>query len=223
MKKDLNYYMSLHYKIELLQIPDSEGGGYTARLPEMGRLAIVGDGDTIEEAVKSLRENMKDRFREYLEKGLPIPEPAQEEEFSGKFVLRIPPKLHMKLSKLAKENGQSLNQYIASKLEAFVSVKDALNEYQRIQKLRVEQLRAALETDSSAKLLAFIMQAANEQRESALSSGYYDLLSSKLLTINDSSRPPLPSLTPTENKQKELEQGIIDSSKDIYLWLTYER
>ena len=39
MKKDLDYYMNLPYTIEIIRIPDSQGGGFSARLPEVGRLA----------------------------------------------------------------------------------------------------------------------------------------------------------------------------------------
>jgi predicted DNA-binding protein len=55
-----------------------------------------------------------------LDEGLPIPEPVAEEEFSGKFLLRIRPKLHMRLSKLAEKAGVSLNQFIRSTLEEAV-------------------------------------------------------------------------------------------------------
>ena len=69
MKKDINYYMKLPYMIEVIPIPDSEGGGFTARFPEIGRFAITGDGETREEAIDNLRKTQKERFKEYLKKG----------------------------------------------------------------------------------------------------------------------------------------------------------
>ncbi|MBW2558642.1 MAG: type II toxin-antitoxin system HicB family antitoxin [Deltaproteobacteria bacterium] len=117
MKKDLNYYLGLPYKIEVTPIPEGEGGGYMARLPQFGRLGIVGDGDNIEEAIADLSVNKELRFKRYLEEGLVIPEPEKErEEFSGRFVIRMPKFLHGELSSQAQTNGVSLNQYVTTLL-----------------------------------------------------------------------------------------------------------
>ena len=117
MKKDLNYYLGLSYKIEVTPIPEEEGGGYMARLPQFGRLGIVGDGDNIEEAIGDLKVNKELRFKQYLDEGLVIPEPERElEEFSGRFVIRMPKFLHGELSSQAQKNGVSLNQYVTTLL-----------------------------------------------------------------------------------------------------------
>lgn len=117
MKKDLNYFMALPYKIEIIPIPEDQGGGYMARLPQFGVLGIVGDGETKEEALTDLAENQKDRFQQYLDDGLPIPEPnVDDEEYSGKFVARIPKFLHRELTLAAQKNGVSLNQYVCTLL-----------------------------------------------------------------------------------------------------------
>ena len=123
MKKDLEYYMNLPYKIEIEPIPEDEGGGYVARLPEVGRFTLAGDGDTPAEAMRSLNKIKKVMFKEWLEQGISIPEPEREpfiEEYSGKFVLRLPKYLHLKLSQEAKKNGVSLNQFVISLLASGV-------------------------------------------------------------------------------------------------------
>jgi len=51
----------------------------------------------------------------------------QEDEFSGKFLLRVPPKLHMELSKNAEKENMSLNQYIRSSLEKNINL-ESINE-----------------------------------------------------------------------------------------------
>lgn len=117
MKKDLEYYLNLPYSIKVCRIPDSEGGGYEARIPELGEYAIIGDGDTPEEAISSLEQVKKERFNAYLTEGITIPEPETESNFSGKFVLRLDSRLHKSLSNGAKEQGVSLNQYIKTLLE----------------------------------------------------------------------------------------------------------
>jgi predicted HicB family RNase H-like nuclease len=112
MERDLEYYLKLPYIIEVVPIPESEGGGYIARLPEIGRLAITGDGETPEEAIDDLGSVKRDRFAEYLKNGIAIPEPDKErEDYSGRFLLRIPKILHRQLVVGAKENSTSLNQY----------------------------------------------------------------------------------------------------------------
>jgi len=78
VKKDLDYYMSLPYAIEVVPIPDSQGGGYTAQLPQLGRFAFVGDGETIEEAISDLEYFKRERFVAYLKDGIEIPEPKPE-------------------------------------------------------------------------------------------------------------------------------------------------
>jgi len=117
MKKDLNYYLALPYKIEIVPIAEDEGGGYLARLPQFGTLGIVGDGDTKEEALADLVENQKERFQQYLDEGLEIPEPEVEnDDYSGRFVVRLPKLLHRELTQSAQKNGVSLNQYVCTLL-----------------------------------------------------------------------------------------------------------
>ena len=80
MKKDLKYYLNFPYTIEIVPIPEGEGGGYLAQLPELGKFAIVGDGDTPEEAIEDLNNLKELRFKDYIEKGLKIPEPKDEKD-----------------------------------------------------------------------------------------------------------------------------------------------
>ncbi|MDA8165082.1 MAG: toxin-antitoxin system HicB family antitoxin [Desulfobacteraceae bacterium] len=112
MSKDLNYYLSLNYTIELVPISPQLGGGFMARLPELGRFSIVGDGDTPQEALAHLEESKRERFEDYLSRDLKIPEPLGEEEYSGKFLVRIPRSLHRELSRRAKDEDVSLNSYV---------------------------------------------------------------------------------------------------------------
>jgi predicted HicB family RNase H-like nuclease len=113
MEKTLEHYMALPYVIEITPIKESLGGGFSATIPQLGRFAIVGDGDTIEEALVNLQSAKRERFSEYLKKGLTIPEPVEEQEsFSGRFLTRVPKALHAQLVENAKENGVSLNQFV---------------------------------------------------------------------------------------------------------------
>ena len=96
----------LDYPIEI--IPDVEG--YVALLPDLP--GCMSSGETITEAVEGLQE-AKDLWIEGMVKaGQPVPPPSEIEEFSGKFVLRIPRSLHRSLDYEAKKQGVSLNQYV---------------------------------------------------------------------------------------------------------------
>lgn len=98
--------------MEINKIPEDEGDGYIACIPRLGRKAVRADGSTIAEAIENLEEVKKEWFVTFLERGTIIPEPQteQEEEFSGKFIVRIPKELHRSLSLRADVNEISLNQ-----------------------------------------------------------------------------------------------------------------
>jgi predicted HicB family RNase H-like nuclease len=117
MKRDLDYYLALPYRMDIIPIPEEEGGGFLARLPQFGELGIVGDGDTVEEALSDLAENKKVRFQHYLDEGLDIPEPDPgKDEYSGRFLMRLPKFLHRQLAESAQANGVSLNKYVCTLL-----------------------------------------------------------------------------------------------------------
>jgi predicted HicB family RNase H-like nuclease len=115
--KDIEYFLSLPYRIEIDPIPAVEGGGYEASVPELGRYAVCAEGDTIAEALHNLEGVKRERLAAYIEEGLPIPEPERDAEaYSGKFVVRIPKYLHRDLSLTARDNNVSLNQLVATLL-----------------------------------------------------------------------------------------------------------
>jgi len=108
MEKNLEYYLNLPYTIELT--PDPEDGGWVVSVKELP--GCLSQGDTIEEAMEMIRDAMRGWIEISLEDGDPIPEPRMDEQYSGKFQVRVPRSLHRKLVKTAEEEGVSLNQYI---------------------------------------------------------------------------------------------------------------
>jgi len=121
MNKDLDYYLSLEYPAEIRHFTQEDGGGYQATIPILGRGSFVGHGDTPEEAYNNLQECKKEIFEELLSAGVEIIEPPTEDidEYSGKFIARIPRELHRDLVEAAKLSGTSLNQYIVYALTRF--------------------------------------------------------------------------------------------------------
>ncbi|MGB2552386.1 type II toxin-antitoxin system HicB family antitoxin [Campylobacter sp. MOP51] len=81
MKKDINYYLNLPYKIQLKRIPESEGGGWGAFMPEFnGTAFFYGDGESKAEALDELEIAFKTTLETLLESGAIIPEPISEEK-----------------------------------------------------------------------------------------------------------------------------------------------
>ena len=107
MEKNINYYLNLPYTIELQQDPEE---GWFVRVKELR--GCMSQGDTPEEAFEMIRDAMQGWLEIALENGTPIPEPRPEEDYSGKFVVRVPKSLHRKLVEEAEREGVSLNQYI---------------------------------------------------------------------------------------------------------------
>lgn len=143
MKKDLAYYTKLPYTIELVPISESEGGGFIAQLPQVGRFAITGHGETPEKAIAKLEKVKRERFAKYLKKGVTIPEPEPEkEEYSGRFIVRLPKILHYQLVAGAKQNQSSLNQYVTYLL--------ALNFHLERQERQFDAIKDELEIMSHA-------------------------------------------------------------------------
>jgi len=107
MDKTIDYYVNLPYTIELQQFPDE---GWSVRVKELP--GCMSQGDTAEEALTMIQEAMLLWLEVALEDGLPIPEPRPIEDYSGKFVVRVPRSLHRDLVESANREGVSLNQYI---------------------------------------------------------------------------------------------------------------
>jgi predicted RNase H-like HicB family nuclease len=107
MNKDLNYYMGLNYKIEIVE--DKDEGGYTLSCPELS--GCVTCAATIEEGLKMIEDAKMCWFTACIEDALPIPEPSLLENYSGQFKLRIPKSLHKKLAEHSRQEGISMNQY----------------------------------------------------------------------------------------------------------------
>ena len=105
--KTLNEYMSMSYKMEIIE--DQDEGGFVISYPDLQ--GCITCGETIESAMQ----NAKDAKREWsiaaLEEGIEIYEPDSLENYSGQFKLRIPRSLHRSLAEHSQREGISMNQY----------------------------------------------------------------------------------------------------------------
>jgi predicted RNase H-like HicB family nuclease len=107
MNKDLDYYMALNYRIEVIK--DAGGEGYTFRCPELpGCLSCA---DAIEEGMAMIEDAKREWFMACIEDNMLIPEPSKLDDYSGQFKLRIPRTLHRRLAERSQQEGISMNQY----------------------------------------------------------------------------------------------------------------
>ncbi len=107
MTKDLEYYMNLPYRVEVVE--DKEEGGFALRCPELS--GCVTSAPAIEEGFRLLEDAKREWFAACLEDGVAIPEPTRPEDYSGQFKLRLPKSLHRLLAQRSSEEGVSMNQY----------------------------------------------------------------------------------------------------------------
>lgn len=107
MTKDVEYYMGLSYRVEVIE--DKDEGGYALHCPELP--GCITCADTIEEGIQMIEDAKRCWFTACLEDGVPIPEPSRLEDYSGQFKLRLPKSLHKLLAQRSSEEGVSMNQY----------------------------------------------------------------------------------------------------------------
>jgi predicted RNase H-like HicB family nuclease len=112
--KNIKEYMELPYNYIVQPIKDESGIYFYGKVLELD--GCQSTGETFEEAYKNLREAMEFWIETKLEGGFEVPLPVGYENYSGKFVVRIPKSLHYKLAIEAEQEGISLNQYALYKL-----------------------------------------------------------------------------------------------------------
>lgn len=102
------------YSLIVNQLSEDDGGGWLVEVPELP--GCMTDGETLEESLSSIDNAIDSWINTAKEKGRVIPNPRlrkNEDEYSGKLMIRIPKKLHKDLSNKSDEEGISLNQLIS--------------------------------------------------------------------------------------------------------------
>lgn len=120
MEKNIEYYLELPYTRELIPEP---GGIWFVQIKELPN--CMSQGNSPEEALRNIDEAMRGWIKSELEDGEEIPEPKEEEEYSGNFRLRLPKSLHRQLVQVADQQGVSLNAYCSAALAQAVGRKSS--------------------------------------------------------------------------------------------------
>jgi predicted RNase H-like HicB family nuclease len=113
-KMDVKKILELPYHIVIQHITDKSGSYYFATVREFDD--CMSHGDTYAEAFENIQKAMKGWIETKLENGFTLPEPVDDSQYSGKFVLRLPKTLHARLASEVEHEGVSLNQYALYRL-----------------------------------------------------------------------------------------------------------
>jgi predicted RNase H-like HicB family nuclease len=97
-----------HYRVALRYDPD---GYWVAEHPELA--GCVADGETAAGALASLVVARELWIESRRATGLPVPEPGEEQQYSGRLLLRFAKSMHRELAQEAETEGVSLNSWIA--------------------------------------------------------------------------------------------------------------
>jgi antitoxin HicB len=103
-------YLNLPYTIELHYDASRDNPGWVAQVVELP--GCLTQGDTFEELEAMITEAMRAWIETALEDGQPIPSPRPAENYSGRFVTRVPRSLHRELALAAEREGVSLNTFV---------------------------------------------------------------------------------------------------------------
>ena len=90
---------------------DQEFVGLCAEFPGLSWLEPDPD-----DALKGIRSVVKECVDDMVRTGEDIPLPISTREYSGKFIVRVPPEVHRNLAVEAAEAGISLNRIVSARL-----------------------------------------------------------------------------------------------------------
>ena len=90
---------------------DNEYVGLCAEFPSLSWLA-----KTPEATLKGIRNVVADVIKDMKASGEEMPQPLAHKNYSGKFMVRVPPEVHRNLAIQAAESGVSINRLVSSRL-----------------------------------------------------------------------------------------------------------
>ena len=164
-QKNLEYYLNLPYPVQLTQQREDDDAYWLAEILDLP--GCVSDGVTPDEAIENLEDAKQLWIETQLEDGLEVPEPTQADDYSGKFLVRMPKTLHRRLAEQAKRERISLNQHV------IVLLSDGGNAIEQIRPLRrsIGQLESKIDVLSKA----FLAMQAHPRSVPNPNTGWHDL------------------------------------------------
>ena len=119
VEQEVERYMALPYRIEMKPCD----WGWYVKIPDLP--GCMSQGETPEEAIEMIRDAQRLWLQVALEDGRPVPQPSDEDNdnYSGRFNVRVPKSLHAALASEAEAEGVSLNQLVVAKLAMRLQVR----------------------------------------------------------------------------------------------------
>lgn len=114
MTRTIDEYLSLPYTVEIYRDASDGEITYIARVVELP--GCFTQADSFDELEVMVLDAMQAWIESALEDGAPIPEPRTNDQYSGKFVVRLPRSLHRQLVTTAEREGVSLNAFVSTTL-----------------------------------------------------------------------------------------------------------
>jgi antitoxin HicB len=102
--------VGVDYPVEITRDAD----GFFIRIPDLP--GCESNADTIDEALESIEEAKAAWIEAALAAGKPVPSPRTDDDYSGKFVVRVGRSLHRDLVRIALIEGMSLNALVSTLL-----------------------------------------------------------------------------------------------------------
>lgn len=103
------------YRYVVMDISEENEIAFKAIIPKFPKLVVVGDSpQQLHEAVLI---GIEEEIEFYKSQNIQIPKPDLESKYSGRFILRISPELHEKISILSQAEGKTLNQFLKKLIE----------------------------------------------------------------------------------------------------------
>jgi predicted HicB family RNase H-like nuclease len=101
-----------HYSYRVIwSEEDKEYAGLCAEFQSLSWLA-----PSPEDALHGIREVVANTIADMKKNEEPIPKPVTSKNYSGKFIVRVPPEVHRRLALEAAESGVSLNRLASARL-----------------------------------------------------------------------------------------------------------
>ena len=119
MKKTISELIKQPYNIIIQQDLD---GCFYAKVEELD--GCFAEGQSAQEAWENIQDSMKNwmEIAQEMNVSIPLPKANQDTEYSGKYLLRMPKKLHKELVETAEEDGISLNLLLVNLLSSRLPV-----------------------------------------------------------------------------------------------------
>lgn len=151
-QKAVENYLALPYPILVRRVEEGGEVYFDAEIPDLP--GCLAHGSTLEEVYQRIEESKRAWIEDALEEGEPIPEPIDADDYSGRFVVRLPRSLHRLLAIRAKQESSSLNQYVLHLISLGLGIRKAQAE--RTASTSLSKFPPRVQFHSAADLPAFL-------------------------------------------------------------------